>query len=205
MASKGARYNSRRTCSPTRLLTVKRSVSASLATKCFTVVPTPPSWTETLRLGGRVPDPIWRQGPSGWAARSTDRRPSTARPGRRSDRPTSPRSRGQPQGARVATTCPAREQACFGVEIEAGEGDLNGGRVLAIGHGGEPLVANGGQDCFGAWSTRVASASLGMIGSVRYEPLPRWTVCLATRISPVVKPSSVFGLRSQRGNELEVT
>ncbi|CAM5253505.1 hypothetical protein SMICM17S_03004 [Streptomyces microflavus] len=43
--SKGARYSSRRGRGATVLLTVKRSVSASLATKCLTVVATPPSWT----------------------------------------------------------------------------------------------------------------------------------------------------------------
>lgn len=45
IASKGARYSSRRARSLTRLFTVRRSVSASLATKCLTVVPTPPDWT----------------------------------------------------------------------------------------------------------------------------------------------------------------
>ncbi len=45
MASKGARYSSRRVRSSTTLFTVKRSVSASLATKCLTVVPTPPDCT----------------------------------------------------------------------------------------------------------------------------------------------------------------
>ncbi len=45
MASKGARYSSRSGRGSMTLSTVKRSVSASLATKCLTVAPTPPSWT----------------------------------------------------------------------------------------------------------------------------------------------------------------
>lgn len=45
MASKGARYSSRSGRGAITLSTVNRSVSASLPTKCLTVVPTPPSWT----------------------------------------------------------------------------------------------------------------------------------------------------------------
>ncbi len=45
MCSKGAKYSSRRARWEIRLFTVKRSVSASLATKCLTVVPTPPACT----------------------------------------------------------------------------------------------------------------------------------------------------------------
>ncbi len=45
IASKGAKYSSRSGRSAMVLLTVKRSVSASLPTKCLTVTPTPPSCT----------------------------------------------------------------------------------------------------------------------------------------------------------------
>ena len=41
IVSNGARYSSRRARSLTCTLAVKRSVSKSLATKCFTVVATP--------------------------------------------------------------------------------------------------------------------------------------------------------------------
>ena len=41
IASNGARYSSRRVRSSTRMSAVKRSVSESLATKCFTQAPTP--------------------------------------------------------------------------------------------------------------------------------------------------------------------
>ena len=48
-ASNGTRYSSRRTASSTSELIVMRSYSESLATKCFTVTPTPSDWTPSMK------------------------------------------------------------------------------------------------------------------------------------------------------------
>lgn len=111
MCSKGARYSSRSGRGAIRLSTVKRSVSASLPTKCLTVVPTPPSWTPVTYPAPITPVRYWSsekhskwRPPSGERCRLTVGASRTCTPLRRASWASSRPARRASSGSQVAAS-----------------------------------------------------------------------------------------------------